>query len=145
MSMRSAGRGRAAARSIRLALRSLSIVATSRASLPRWVFRCRGSRRSSSAAIPRATTSIPPIIPAPPRDGQPPTTSCLHVQRKLMDAKNDQDRLRRLAGGEVLDDVRLRLARGLGMARLAGKADVVVKRLLGLRAVDGDRVVARLL
>src|SRR5881227_1752222 len=87
MSVRSAGRGRAAARSIRLALRSLSIVATSRASLPRWVFRCRGSRRASSASIPTASRSIP-LIPIP---AQPITGRGQHARStpspKLMDGK----------------------------------------------------------
>jgi hypothetical protein len=61
MSGRSAGRGSAAASAIRLALRSLSIVATSSASLRRGVWRCFGSRRANSASIAAATAAIPPI------------------------------------------------------------------------------------
>src|SRR3954462_7748317 len=87
MSVRSAGRGRAAARSIRLALRSLSIVATKSASLPRWVFRCRGSRCASSASIPAASRSIP-LIPIP---AQSITGRGQHARStpstKLMDGK----------------------------------------------------------
>ena len=79
MSVRSAGRGRAAARSIRLALRSLSIVATRSASLPRCVLRCRGSRRASSASIPAASRSIP-LIPMPAQPvPRPPAARSLHI------------------------------------------------------------------
>src|SRR3954467_2846201 len=88
MSVRSAGRGRAAARSIRLALRSLSIVATKSASLPRRVFRCRGSRCASSASIPAASRSIP-LIPIP---AQSITGRGQHARStpstKLMDGKD---------------------------------------------------------
>src|SRR3982751_5731259 len=66
MSSRSVGRGSAAARSIRLALRASSIVATSRPSLARWVFRCRGNLATKSAMIPSLTCSIPPIPPLHP-------------------------------------------------------------------------------
>src|SRR3954453_4735497 len=87
MSVRSAGRGRAGARSIRLALRSLSIVATKSASLPRRVFRCRGSRCASSASIPAASRSIP-LIPIP---AQSITGRGQHARStpstKLMDGK----------------------------------------------------------
>src|SRR5213593_74262 len=64
MSVRSAGRGGAAARSIRLALRSLSIVATKSANFLRCVLRCRGSRRPSSASIPTASRAIPLMLHA---------------------------------------------------------------------------------
>src|SRR4051812_43302030 len=64
MSVRSAGRGSAAARSIRLALRSLSIVATKSANFLRCVLRCRGSRRPSSASIPTASRAIPLMLHA---------------------------------------------------------------------------------
>src|SRR5437763_165880 len=66
MSSRSVPRGSAAARSIRLALRASSIVATSRPSLARWVFRCRGNLATKSAMIPSLTCSIPPIPPLHP-------------------------------------------------------------------------------
>src|SRR4051794_11045058 len=95
MSVRSAGRGRAAARSIRLALRSLSIVATKSASWPRWVFRCRGSRCASSASIPAASRSIP-LIPIP---AQSITGRGQHARStpstKLMDGKTPWLRIAR--------------------------------------------------
>src|SRR3954454_18215009 len=101
MSMRSAGRGRAAARSIRLALRSLSIVATSRASLPRWVFRCRGSRCASSASIPTASRSIPPIpIPAQPITGRGQHARSI-PSTKLMDGKAPRPGLSHLGLSEL--------------------------------------------
>src|SRR5918994_5475019 len=69
MSVRSASRGSAAARSIRLALRASSIVATSSDSLPRCVLRCSGRSCSSSALIPSARRSIPVMarVLAPPK------------------------------------------------------------------------------
>src|SRR3954468_19958307 len=101
MSVRSAGRGRAAARSIRLALRSLSIVATKSASLPRWVFRCRGSRCASSASIPAASRSIP-LIPIP---AQSITGRGQHARStpstKLMDGKAMVDPEREALAGLV--------------------------------------------
>src|SRR3954470_12556691 len=66
MSSRSVPRGSAAARSIRLALRASSIVATSRPSLARWAFRFRGNLAPKSAMIPPLTCSIPPIPPLHP-------------------------------------------------------------------------------
>src|SRR3954447_8652806 len=100
MLVRSAGRGRAAARSIRLALRSLSIVATSRASLPRWVLRCRGSRHASSASMPAASRAIP-LIPIPAQ----PITGCAQHARstlstKLMDGKQEGARKWQSRGGQ---------------------------------------------
>src|SRR3954451_24987899 len=92
MSVRSAGRGRAAARSIRLELRSLSIVATSSASLPRWGFRCRGSRGPSSASIqtPSRSTPLIPIL------AQPITGRGQHARStpstKVMDGKRGRYR-----------------------------------------------------
>src|SRR3954453_14772109 len=69
MSTRSADRGTAAAKSVRLAPRSLSIVATGRASLPRCVLRFRGSGRPSSASIPAASRTIP-LTPTPTRSSR---------------------------------------------------------------------------
>src|SRR3954462_432606 len=66
MSSRSVPRGSAAARSIRLALRASSIVATSRPSLARWVFRCRGNLATKSAMPPSLTCSPPPPPPLHP-------------------------------------------------------------------------------
>src|SRR4051812_48656690 len=89
MPTRSAGRGSAAARSIRLALRSLSIVATKSATLPRWVSRWRGSRRRNSASIPAAITPIPLIAPPSPAHRRAAsTTFLLEPQPKLMDGKD---------------------------------------------------------
>src|SRR3954471_18125949 len=88
MSVRSAGRGSAAARSIRLALRSLSTVATKSASLPRRVLRWRGSRRRNSASIPAAITPIPLIAPPSPAHRRAAsTTFLLEPQPKLMNGK----------------------------------------------------------
>src|SRR3954452_6962771 len=103
MPTRSAGRGSAAARSIRLALRSLSIVATKSATLPRWVLRWRGSRRRNSASIPAAITPIPLI--APPSSAHRRAASATFLsepQPKLMDGKVAPGRLgraRRLRAG----------------------------------------------
>src|SRR3954471_23962521 len=69
MSVRSASSGSAAARSIRLALRASSIVATSSDSFPRCVLRCRGRNCSNSALMLSARRSIPVIgrVLAPPK------------------------------------------------------------------------------
>src|SRR3954468_22480056 len=69
MSRRSAARGSEAARSIRLALRTSSIVAVSSARPSRWLLCCRGSRRPMSSPIAAATVTIPPttsvdLVPA---------------------------------------------------------------------------------
>src|SRR4051794_10876205 len=79
MSVRSASSGSAAARSIRLALRASSIVATSSDSLPRCVLRCSGRSCSSSALILSARHSIPVIarVLAPPK-AQPLNHTPLH-------------------------------------------------------------------
>src|SRR3954451_8467669 len=61
MSVRSASRGSPAARSIRLALRTSSIVATSSASFTRCVLRCFG-RRCLSSALRLAAISVMPFI-----------------------------------------------------------------------------------
>ena len=79
--MRSIGRGRAAANSIRLALRASSMVATSRARFPRCVLRCLGSlRRNSSATLP-ATCSIPPIPTIRPAQNPIRTGNCTMTGR----------------------------------------------------------------
>src|SRR4051794_25759282 len=69
MSRRSAARGSEAARSVRLALRTSSIVAVSSARPSRWLLCCRGSRRPMSSPIAAATVTIPPttsvdLVPA---------------------------------------------------------------------------------
>src|SRR4051812_14314858 len=66
MSNRSAARGRAAASSIRLTLRTSNAVATSNASPSRCFLFCDGSRAARSARTAAATVSIPPIPKAPP-------------------------------------------------------------------------------
>src|SRR5688572_13628608 len=67
--VRSASSGSAAARSIRLALRASSIVATSSDSFARCVLRCRGRNCSNSALMLSARRSIPVIgrVLAPPK------------------------------------------------------------------------------
>src|SRR3954453_19562597 len=70
MSIRPGSRGRAAASDIRLALRSLSMVATRSARFSRCVLRCQGSRSPSTALMLRAACSIPPIqTPNPSKNG----------------------------------------------------------------------------
>src|SRR4051812_39903391 len=59
MSVRSASRGSPAAKSIRLALRTSSIVATRRASFVRWVLRWFGRRRLSSELMLSAISVMP--------------------------------------------------------------------------------------
>src|SRR3954469_8927515 len=59
MSVRSASRGSPAANSIRLALRTSSIVATRSASFVRWVLRCLGRRRLSSPPMLSAFSLMP--------------------------------------------------------------------------------------
>src|SRR3954447_20664029 len=134
MSVRSAGRGRAAARSIRLALRSLSIVATKSASLPRRVFRCRGSRCASSAPIPAASRSIP-LIPLP---AQSITGRGQHARStpstKLMDGKGgggvpltslDFNLLAKEARFDALLAEEARVNRRLRVLRLGGAVFVI--------------------
>src|SRR4051812_6703121 len=69
MSVRSASRGSPAASSIRLALRTSSIVATRSASFVHWVLRCFGSRRLSSALRLSAISLMPFMMhfQGPPR------------------------------------------------------------------------------
>src|ERR671912_2462183 len=59
MSVRSASRGSAAAKSIRLALRTSSIVETRSASFVRWVLRWFGRRRLSSELMLSAMDLMP--------------------------------------------------------------------------------------
>src|SRR4051812_34615782 len=74
MSVRSASRGSPAASSIRLALRTSSIVATRRASFVRWVLRWFGRRRLSSAPKPSAISLMPSIM----RFQEPPKAESLN-------------------------------------------------------------------
>src|SRR3954466_4620264 len=67
MSKRSAARGTAAARSIRVTLRTSNPAATSNASPSRCLLFCDGSRAARSAGTAAATVSIPPIPKAPPK------------------------------------------------------------------------------
>src|SRR4051812_29458422 len=66
MSSRSAARGREAARSIRLALRTSSIVAVSSASPSRCFLFWPGRRARIASPIVRATVAIPPTTPPHP-------------------------------------------------------------------------------
>src|SRR3954465_1809239 len=72
--VRSASRGSPAASSIRLALRTSSIVATRRASFVRWVLRCFGRRHLSSAPKPSAISLMPSIM----RFQEPPKAESLN-------------------------------------------------------------------
>src|SRR4051812_19191441 len=90
--VRSASRGSPAARSIRLALRTSSIVATSSASFTRCVLRCFG-RRCLSSALRLAAISVMPFIV---RFQDPPRADALNhipiryvnnVLSELMDGK----------------------------------------------------------
>src|SRR5882672_9111429 len=93
MSARSAGRGSDAARAIKLALRASSMVATSSASLSRWVFRWPGNRCRKSAEIPAANSAIPPLIQKPLQSAD----SLNHMQIQRVNAASGK-----LTGAEVL-------------------------------------------
>src|SRR4051795_4958942 len=92
MSVRSASRGSPAARSIRLALRTSSIVATRSASFTRCVLRCFG-RRCLSSALRLAAISVMPFIVRfqdPPRAdalNHTPIRYVNNVLSELMDGK----------------------------------------------------------
>src|SRR3954447_14159210 len=92
MSVRSASRGSPAARSIRFALRTSSIVATSSASFMRCVLRCFG-RRCLSSALRLAAISVMPFIVRfqdPPRAdalNHTPIRYVNNVLSELMDGK----------------------------------------------------------
>src|SRR3954449_901429 len=91
--VRSASRGSPAAKSIRLALRTSSIVATRRASFVRWVLRCFGRRRLSSSPKLPAISVMPSMIrfQVPPRADSLNHTPTRHVNNlllKLIDGKN---------------------------------------------------------
>src|SRR3954462_5223165 len=92
MSVRSASRGSPAASSIRLALRTSSIVATRRASFVRWVLRCFGRRRLSSSPKLPAISLMPSMMrfQVPPRADSLNHTPTRHVNNlllKLIDGK----------------------------------------------------------
>src|SRR4051795_12239845 len=92
--VRSASRGSPAASSIRLALRTSSIVATRRASFVRWVLRCFGRRRLSSAPKPSAISLMPSIMrfQEPPKAESLNHTSIPHVNNlpaELIGGKRD--------------------------------------------------------
>src|SRR4051795_1154009 len=92
MSVRSASRGSPAASSIRLALRTSSIVATRRASFVRWVLRWFARRRLSSAPKPSAISLMPSIMrfQEPPKAESLNHTSIPHVNNlpaELIDGK----------------------------------------------------------
>src|SRR3954470_3046626 len=92
MSVRSASRGSPAAKSIRFALRTSSIVATRSASFVRCVLRWFGSRSWSSALMLSAISSMPVMMcfQDPPRVESLNHTSIPHVNNlrsKLIDGK----------------------------------------------------------
>src|SRR3954453_15616219 len=86
MSVRSASRGSPAASSIRLALRTSSIVATRRASFVRWVLRCFGRRRLSSSPKLPAISVMPSMMrfQGPPRADSLNHTPTRHVNNLLL-------------------------------------------------------------
>src|SRR3954451_1457034 len=92
MSARSASRGSPAARSIRLALRTSSIVAISSASFVRWVLRWFGSRRLSSELMLSAISVMPFMrrFQGPPRAkalNHKPTPHVNSLPAELIDGK----------------------------------------------------------
>src|SRR4051794_33927978 len=92
MSVRSASRGNPAASSIRLALRTSSIVATRRASFVRWVFRCFGRRCLSSAPKLSAISLMPSMMrfqlpPRPESLNHIPMPCVNNLSQKLIDDK----------------------------------------------------------
>src|SRR5919107_1882842 len=98
MSVRSASRGSPAARSIRLALRTSSIVATSSASFVRWVLRWFGRRRLSSELMLSAISVMPFMrrFQGPPRAkalNHKPTPHVNSLPAELIDGKGDADTL----------------------------------------------------
>src|SRR3954464_8775630 len=95
MSVRSASRGSPAARSIRLALRTSSIVATSSASFVRWVLRWFGSRRLSSELMLSAISVMPFMrrFQGPPRAkalNHKPTPHLNSLPAELIDGKAER-------------------------------------------------------
>src|SRR3954453_6949353 len=96
MSVRSASRGSPAAKSIRLALRTSSIVETRSASFVRWVLRCFG-RRCLSSELTLSAISVMPFImcfQGPPGLEPLNHTPLPHVNSlasKLMDGKRFGD------------------------------------------------------
>src|SRR4051794_11433640 len=92
MSVRSASSGSPAAKSIRLALRTSSIVETSSASFVRWALRCFGRRRLSSEPRLSAISLLPFIMwfRGPPKAEPLNHTPIPHVNSfpsKLIDGK----------------------------------------------------------
>src|SRR4051794_11352387 len=93
--VRSASRGSPAAKSIRLALRTSSIVATRRASFVRWVLRWFGRRRLSSSPKLPAISVMPSMMrfQVPPRADSLNHTPTRHVNNLLLiliDGKHDR-------------------------------------------------------
>src|SRR4051812_27931796 len=86
MSVRSASRGSPAAKSIRLALRTSSIVATRKASFVRWVLRWFGRRRLSSSPKLPAISVMPSMMrfQVPPRADSLNHTPTRHVNNLLL-------------------------------------------------------------
>src|SRR3954463_8973856 len=98
MSVRSASRGSPAARSIRLALRTSSIVAISSASFVRWVLRWVGSVRLSSELMLSAISVMPFMrrYQGPPRAkalNHKPTPHVNSLPAELIDGKSHRNGL----------------------------------------------------
>src|SRR3954470_6304266 len=119
MSVRSASRGSPAASSIRLALRTSSIVATRSASFVRWVLRCFGSRRLSSALRLSAISLMPFMMhfQGPPRAealNHTPIRQVNNLLAELIDGKHQGNRRR---NGQPLHHAR-RLPSGVELHNL---------------------------
>src|SRR3954471_25022435 len=95
MSSRSAARGSEAAKSIRLALRTSSIVAVSSAKPSRCLLFWPGRRARMSDAIALATVAIPPATPPTSRPAK------THPPRRLRGAAQE------MMGGKVVDPCHL--------------------------------------
>src|SRR5690242_4141005 len=111
MSSRSAARGSEAAKSIRLALRTSSIVAVSSAKPSRCLLFWPGRRARKSDAIASATVAIPPATPPTSRPAK------THPPRRLRDTAQE------VMGGKDSD------ARNLVAGDTNGEADVFVRDL----------------
>src|SRR3954471_12295460 len=105
--VRSASRGSPAAKSIRLALRTSSIVETRSASFVRWVLRCFGRRRLSSDLRLSAISVMPVMmrfqVPSraqslnhnPVPQNHKPVTQVNSLPSKLMDGKDFTEDLKK--------------------------------------------------
>src|SRR3954453_3161883 len=142
MSVRSASRGSPAAKSIRLALRTSSIVETNSANFVRWVLRCFGRRRLSSELRLSAISVMPVMmrfqVPSRAQSlNHKPIPQVNSLASKLIDGKvhwvldvvfgDDYQRLRSDYGPRNMALVQ-RIALNLIRHRSSGKDSLTVKR-----------------